>query len=201
MSKRKRIQRKRRKSDAERNEELLPKHAKEVERRRLAAGKPTKVILSPKGMDSLSDAISEILSPFVLPDASPDDYGRLVVVAIMAWNAVIVPPDKRQASLQEALNLVVTDTSKENRKHFEEFLEELMERRHQLFPHNKRWIVDYVVTDLGDTFHLSIMSGLPDNPTFEQKTHSLLPESVLSQMSLWQKLRARWRRLRTITTA
>lgn len=201
MSRRKRIKRKQRTSETEVTETILANHAKQVEQQMRAMGKPIKTVLNPQGAESMSGAIQEITNPFLIPDMTQDAYERLIALGVTAWNVVLVSDDRRRVLLQKMAEQIEQDADEEAREIFEEFIELLIARRLQLFPHNKRWIIDYVVTDLGDTFHLSVISELTnaDNPapvpTIEMKgqSRSVVFKASRSQRSVWQRLRAWWR--------
>jgi hypothetical protein len=120
--------------------------------------KAAKYVVNPKGEISLSDAISQLIEPY--RDDAPDyqSFRTLVTFACTAWNASILPPEKREEMLEKML--AVLPPKKENRIETLGLVKELMDRKKKLFPKVSRMIVEFKVTDLGNDFHIAIASTL-----------------------------------------
>ena len=123
-----------------------------------AEGKIEKFLFNPKGEISMSDAISQLIKPYI--DEAPDynSFNNLVAFACLAWNTSILPEEKRDEALQKML--AVIPAGMRDRFDIIALLTELMERKRKLFPNISRVIVEHKVTDLGNDFHIAIASTL-----------------------------------------
>lgn len=117
----------------------------------------TKTMINPEGELSISDAISNIIAPY--RDTAPDyqAFKKLVMVACAAWNASILPAQKREEMLADMRKAMPDQQSRED---FTEIIKDLMKRKKKLYPHVDRMIVEFKVTDRGDDFHIAIASTL-----------------------------------------
>ena len=61
----------------------------------------TKTLINPEGEISISDAISKIIAPYRDTAQDYEAFKKLVMVACAAWNAAILPADKRESMLAE----------------------------------------------------------------------------------------------------
>jgi len=100
---------------------------------------------------------TQIISPY--RDAAQDyeSFNKLVTIACAAWNATILPADKRESILADVRNLMPDQQSRED---FTEIVKELMKRKNKLYPKVDRMIVQFKVTDLGNDFHIAVASTL-----------------------------------------
>ena len=117
----------------------------------------TKTMINPEGELSISDAISNIIAPY--RDTAPDyqAFNKLVMVACTAWNASILPAEKREEMLADMRKTMPDQQSRED---FTEIVKDLMKRKKKLYPNVDRMIVEFKVTDRGDDFHIAIASTL-----------------------------------------
>jgi len=124
----------------------------------------TKTVVNPKGELSISDAISKIISPYRDTAQDYESYKRLVMVACAAWNAAILPADKREKMLADMRKAMPDQQSRED---FIEVVKELMKRKNRLYPEVNRMIVQFKVTDRGNDFHIAIASTMENKGTTE----------------------------------
>ena len=117
----------------------------------------TKTLVNPEGELSISDAISKIIAPYRDTAQDHDSFNKLVTIACAAWNATILPADKRESMLADMRNLMPDQQSRED---FTEIVKELMKRKNKLYPKVDRMIVQFKVTDRGNDFHIAVASTL-----------------------------------------
>jgi len=122
----------------------------------------TKTLVNPEGEISISDAISKIIAPYRKYAQDYDSFHRLVMVACAAWNATILPVDKRDGMLAD---MRATMPDRQSREDFTEIVKELMERKNRLYPNINRMIVQFKVTDLGNDFHIAVASTIENKET------------------------------------
>jgi len=136
------------------SEPLLENFMKKV------AGKKgkTEYQINPKGEISMSDAITQIIEPYV--DDAPDyrSMQNLVTYACAAWNISVSTADEENSVNALFAKLPI---KKRDREETLALLHALIERKRKLFPDVTRKIVDFKVTDRGDDFHIAVASTLP----------------------------------------
>ena len=117
---------------------------------------------NPEGEISISDAISKIIEPY--RDAAQDykSFHKLVTVACAAWNATILPVEKRESLLADMRKLMPDQQSRED---FTEIVKELMKRKNKLYPKANRMIIQFKVTNRKNDFHIAIASTMENKET------------------------------------
>jgi hypothetical protein len=117
----------------------------------------TKTLVNPEGEISISDAISKIIAPYRDMAQDYESFHKLVTVACAAWNATILPVEKRESMLADMRKLM---PDQESREDFTEIVKELMKRKNRLYPKVNRMIVQFKVTNRKNDFHIAIASTM-----------------------------------------
>jgi len=115
------------------------------------------VIPSPPGEEKMSEVLLEFIEPYDDQWQTEEQLRKLLVMAVLAWNAALLPVDEREKMIQDILKTMPPDIRSDGRA----ILDEMLRRKFALFADNKRAIVDYQVTSTPDGPHLSVMSSLP----------------------------------------
>jgi hypothetical protein len=121
---------------------------------------PENVLLveSPPGQ-SMSEALLDFIEPY--RDESADDLDNLrkvLVVAIVAWNAAILPRAEGEKLIETCLDAMPEAMRADARA----WLDELIRRKQQHFADNRRLIINYTVTMRSDGPFVQVMSTLSD---------------------------------------
>ncbi len=114
------------------------------------------VIFHSSGEEKMSEVLLEFIKPYVDHVDTEDAHRKLLTIAILAWNAAMLPREKRQ----EMVNSLLEDMRVPGAKELRSIIEMLIERKLKHFAENKRLIINYELTDLGDGKHLSVASTL-----------------------------------------
>ncbi len=124
----------------------------------ISKGKIKKFLFNPKGEISMSDAISQLIEPY--KDDAPDynSFNNLVTFACIAWNTSVLPETQRNEALGKMVDVI--PGRMEDRFDTLALVTELMERKRKLFPNVTRMIMEYKVTDQGNSFHIAVASTL-----------------------------------------
>lgn len=93
------------------------------------------------------------LDPY-LHEVDDDTYPKLVAVGMAAWNAAVLPPEREN----ELVEQVIRKLSAELHQDFRRMLQRMIRRKKRFFADERYFIVDYELTDLGDQWHLSVVS-------------------------------------------
>ncbi|MCX6060589.1 MAG: hypothetical protein NTW69_20920 [Chloroflexi bacterium] len=124
----------------------------------ISKGRVDKFLFNPKGEISMSDAISQIIKPYVNDAPDYNSFNILVTFACLAWNTSILPEEQRNEAIGKMVDVI--PGKMEDRIETLALLAELMERKRKLFPNITRVIMEYKVTDTGNDFHIAIASTL-----------------------------------------
>ena len=79
---------------------------------------------------------------------------------MLAWNAALLPEDKRRAMVDEMLAAGFAGASAAVRPEARRIIEAMIRRKEEHFAANRRAIVSFQLTDRGDDFHLAVASTL-----------------------------------------
>jgi hypothetical protein len=133
------------------------KEMQEFARRFKAKRVGTQVTFQSSG-EKMSEVLEEFLSTYTHIPKTFDEYNRLVAVGIMAWNAAILPSAERQQLLDKAIEALPASSGHEARQDLKAILDELIERKERYFGGNKRFVLDYHLSDTKAGYHLSVIS-------------------------------------------
>ncbi len=120
----------------------------------------TDIVKNPKGEVKMSEVLEEFVEPY-LPEANGLEQQQMVFeMAIIAWNLAILPAHKRQSALEDMFNNLMKDKRAIVKRDLNNLIDEMVQRKLELFPNNRRYIIDFQLEDAGDQFHLSVASTL-----------------------------------------
>ena len=124
----------------------------------------------------LSAALIDISEPYDYDDLSLDDYKKLIMMAIAAWNIANQPKEKRaeqmlgflksMPGLKDELEMdleAIIDEQKEPPTAIVlmQMLTSLMRRKEELYPNDNRIVTDFKLTETATDRHLSVSSIIP----------------------------------------
>lgn len=112
---------------------------------------------------STSQAFGAFVEPYAELADTEEAYLALLNLAMMAWNAALLPEEGREELLEEALGKFPRGFREEGAQ----VVRELMARKEQLFPENRHLILDFEIVDTGERGRLvavSTMDGFPAKP-------------------------------------
>jgi hypothetical protein len=114
------------------------------------------VIYQPQGKAKMSQVIIDYIEPYLDSVDTYIEYDNLVGFAVLVWNIALLPQNEQKKFISEILgNFSQTDALK-----LKPILEELLRRKKNHFADNKRFIVEYDLTESNDGFHLFVVSTL-----------------------------------------
>lgn len=133
--------------------------------------------LEPYGGVKLSEALIEISEPYDYEDLTLDDYKKLIMMTIAAWNIANQPEEKRaehalgflkampglEDEMARELDEAVINAQKEPPAAIvmAQMLYALMRRKLELFPNDNRIVTDFKLTETSTDRHLSVSSLIP----------------------------------------
>lgn len=107
------------------------------------------------GRVSLSDVFVDFISPYRRFATTTDAFNKLLAVAAVGWNAALLPPDERKKFLDDVRKTMLDKQAIED---FDAIVDDFITRKQKRFAEHTRMIVDHELTDLGDDYHISVVS-------------------------------------------
>jgi hypothetical protein len=159
--------------DAVAKDITLKRQLKEAKRRRnrglaasgaggFMAGPPGSPVLRDlRGFEKMSVVLNKFVAPYFEKAETREDILVLVTLAASAWNAALEPPGRaRVAEFNKFKKHGLKLASDEVRAIAEDLFEEMIVRKEQHYPLNRRKIVSFEYTDECNRYHLNVMSTI-----------------------------------------
>ncbi len=121
--------------------------------------KDAKVLVSPAGTEKMSAVILRFAEPL------QDEYGvvppSMIRFAILVWNASLLPKDAQQKAIQDIVKIVPV-AEREVRQDMVLAINMLLESKAKYFADNKRYIMDYHITESAHRINLNVVSTVAE---------------------------------------
>jgi hypothetical protein len=101
----------------------------------------------------VSACLIDVMGPYLEECESGEAYRKLVALASAAWNLALLSPEERQGNTDRLLQSLPD----EDRALVEVMLQQLIARKEELFPHDRRFVVNADVLEEGD--HFRVVAG------------------------------------------
>jgi hypothetical protein len=158
---------------SERSKSMVKKRAKRKQRKTPNRYKPLiskmqskglfdeyEVRYEPDGVAKMSEVVLDFIEPYVKYAKTDEAYKKLIVVAIFAWNAALLPERERRTTVKKMVKKL--PLSRSEARDMRGTVEELVERKSKHFAEYDRFILDYQLTETRNGFHLSVASTLSE---------------------------------------
>ena len=139
-------------------QESMDKLAQRVQKgslKDMAAG----IVMNPKGEAKMSEVLQAFVEPHLSFAVNKEQRQKLFAIAILAWNLALLPEERQQQAMEEAITQMSLGKDRQAQQDVREILEELTERKRKVFPNNRRHIIDFDIRETRDDFHLSVISS------------------------------------------
>lgn len=127
-------------------------------------GRVKGLVHNPPGEIKMSNALEDVIDPFVEEIETLEAMKNLVGIGAMAWNFALRPAGELKDELPKLIKQFAVDFG--DSEMLTDVIHQLIERKQKLFPNVDRYIVSFEVEDVGDGWHLSVASTL--SPTNEE---------------------------------
>ena len=105
-------------------------------------------VVNPPGQDSMSDTLFALLGEDIAAPETLQEVRHLILLAVIAWNASLFDGEQREDFLK---SVQISETGD-----LRAYVNALIDRKLQQFPHNHRFIYDYKIVEEGDKLHISV---------------------------------------------
>ena len=105
----------------------------------------------------LSHRLIEIAQPYLDSEDDVDEYRKEMSFASAAWNLSLIPPHLREDQIQ---SLDLRSLASEDRELIVQHFRDLVQRKEQLFPDDRRRIGNVDVLDEGGTVRVLVTSTI-----------------------------------------
>jgi hypothetical protein len=123
---------------------------------RLLEGK--EILIREDSGEKMSEVLFKFIEPYMEFASSRNNLEKLLIVAVIAWNASLIPKEEREAILDEEINSTLSFMDEDLVKDFKAILYELIQRKEILFSENRSFIFDYELTGSKGKYYLSVAS-------------------------------------------
>ena len=130
-------------------------------KRRLEADESLKgqtLVFASGDQEKMSAVLLDFIKPYRKYAKTYEAYHRLVSVALVAWNAALLPDSERQELIDNTVDAAMKAGNTRERDEAREVINELIKRKERYFATNKRFIVSYQLTETETHYYLSVAS-------------------------------------------
>ena len=116
-----------------------------------------KFLVNPKDEVKMSDVLWDFVAPYRLEDMTYEEAEKLITIGIIAWNMSFFDEADREKEVRKFAGGFHDMTDG-----ILSIITPLVARKLKYFPQYDRKILNFQLTDTGETFHLSVVSTLPE---------------------------------------
>jgi hypothetical protein len=116
-----------------------------------------------RGPSDIPDKLVQLVAPLLGQGISLEAYRNIVILGMLGWNRTVLSDEDGEKMLREA----VKPHSPQDEKPFRDLLDQLTQRKQQLFPGDRTLIVDLEARQAPDgSYYVAVVSGtMPDPET------------------------------------
>jgi hypothetical protein len=126
--------------------------------------KDKRIIINPPGEEKMSDLLMRFIEPYTEVATTDEAFGKLIAIAVVAWNAAILPPKERKEMIDNIIDSAIP-MAKEDAK---AIIEQMIKRKEKHFGENRRMILNYQLTETREGRHLAVVSTMPKGDELDE---------------------------------
>ena len=107
--------------------------------------------------EKMSKVLLDFVAPYTASADSREEFQKIVLLGLIAWNTALLPSDVRKTSLDELASAAVPADAAAD---FAEILSEMVERKEKYFAENRRFILAHHWTATAGGPHLAVVSTI-----------------------------------------
>jgi len=137
--------------------------SREPEARTGSFGDHTALVEVP-GLEKMSDVLENFVDPYIDMVTDARSFRSLLNLGVAAWNAALLPVDRRMALIDDALS--ARKVSGAEQEFIQAIIQNLIVRKLAHFSANRRAILGFDLKDTGDGYYLRVVSSVPKAVSF-----------------------------------
>ena len=158
-------------ADAEKEAEIIEGSADRLQQELIkTSGEKDQKVVRDERLEKMSDILLDYGKPIIGTIGSSDkaEYENAIKICMVFWNCAIMEESpKMRKELKKMLRPVMPDAESKS------VVEYMLERKRQMYPNNKRLMMNYELADLpGGGFYLSVASTLDEETAKEYTENS-----------------------------
>ena len=114
---------------------------------------------APAGV-SMSDVLEQFVEPFEDLTHGEEAYRCLLTLGVLAWNAALASGAKLREMIEDVIRERMPEDDEELQTYCREIVGQFVERKERYFAQYRRPILNFVLMDMGDQYHLTVMSAV-----------------------------------------
>ena len=111
----------------------------------------------------MSEVLADFVEPYMDSVDTEEAYRRLLTLALMAWNASFLPEEEQQDMIDRVLEAGIPAGNDELKAGLKGIVNMLLARKKAQFSQYTRNIIDFEVTDRGDSYQVAVVSRLEED--------------------------------------
>jgi hypothetical protein len=135
------------------------KQKREDRLKRKRAGQPfgaPLVLVEFPGSEKMSDVLNKFVAPYIEMATDEANVRTLLAIGVAAWNAALLPEDRRMQAIAEVLD--DRRTSASERELARTILYDLIDRKQAQFAAIRRAILDFDLMVTAEGYHINVVS-------------------------------------------
>ncbi len=121
----------------------------------------SEIVIEPRGEAKMSDVLTSFAEPYIEFADTKQDHEKVLMLAIVAWNASFLSEQEQKKMLDEVLAARISTGTKKLKAGLKQIMKELIARKQKHFSNYTRKIISFELTDLeGGDYYLTVASTL-----------------------------------------
>ena len=121
----------------------------------------SEIVIEPRGEVKMSDVLTSFVEPYIEFVDTKEDHKKLLMLAIVAWNASFLSEKEQQKMIDEVLGVGISTGTKKLKADLRGIMKELIARKQRHFSNYTRKIISFELIDLeGGDSYLTVASTL-----------------------------------------
>jgi hypothetical protein len=129
-----------------------------------AFGQDVQLLRDQPGLASMSEALEELVRPYVQLEFSRHQLESMLSLGVIAWNLSIMGKESSQKILDKSLSDAMRGLGAEALEVSRFLVTEMIQRKKELFPDNDRMMMHFDLHFAGaGQYNISVASSMPQN--------------------------------------
>lgn len=119
--------------------------------------------VSRRGGKKMSDTLLEFAEPLLDPLVPNSEQEEMIALAASCWNLSLIPSEEKDEVIAGLFSMFKKELRSKEHDFLEPIIEEMLARKKELFPNDKRTIVEWNIEPMGDDDEFLSVAYTPAN--------------------------------------